>query len=292
MKHAIEVSRLTKTYGSSRGITELDLCVDEGDIFGFIGPNGAGKSTTIRILLGMIKQNSGKARVFGMDTSENRIGILKRIGYMPSEAMFYPGVRVKDMIKLSADIRKKDCSKEAQYLCERFCVDTGRKIEELSLGNRKKVSIVCALQHNPDLLILDEPTSGLDPLMQKEFFDVLNERNEKGATIFFSSHVLSEIQHNCANAAIIREGKLILQDSIDNLSAANARRVTVHGIKTLPELSGISDINESSKGISFLFSGDINMLVSALAEYKLSDLSICEPDIEEIFMHYYQKEDE
>ena len=193
---AVRTSNLTKYYGRARGIINLNLSVREGEFFGFIGPNGAGKSTTIRTLLGLIKQNSGMAEIFGMDTVKNRQKILENIGYLPSEAVFYSGMRVREILKLSADLRKRDCRKETVRLCERLQLDTSRKAEELSLGNRKKVAIVCALMHKPGLLILDEPTSGLDPLMQREFFDILQERNEEGATIFLSSHVLSEVQHN------------------------------------------------------------------------------------------------
>lgn len=292
MKDAVSICNLTKSYGKSRGITGLNLTVRQGDIFGFIGPNGAGKSTTIRIILGMIKQDSGKAEILGMDSRLHRKEILSKTGYMPSEAMFYPGMRVKDMIKLSADMRKKDCSAQAARLCDRLSLDTNKKIDELSLGNRKKVSIVCALQHEPELLILDEPTSGLDPLIQKEFFEMLRERNEKGATVFFSSHVLSDIQHYCVNAAIIREGKLIVQDSIDSLTAASARRVSVTGITDIPLSEGITDMKTTDKGISFLYNSDINRLISVLSKEKITDLTISEPDIEEIFMHYYEKDGE
>ncbi|MGN0622566.1 MAG: ABC transporter ATP-binding protein, partial [Oscillospiraceae bacterium] len=213
----IETKKLTKSYGKARGITELDLTVNEGEFFGFIGPNGAGKSTTIRTLLGLIFPTSGEAKVFGKDIVRDKTEILARVGYMPSEAAFYNGMRVKEVIALSAKLRKADCSAEAVRLCERLELDTEKRIEELSLGNRKKVAVVCALQHKPDLCVLDEPTSGLDPLMQKEFFNILNERHAAGATIFLSSHVLSEIQKYCSRAAIIKEGRLIALDSVENL---------------------------------------------------------------------------
>lgn len=193
---AIQTVKLTKYYGTARGIIDLDLVVNKGEFFGFIGPNGAGKSTTIRTLLGLIAPTGGSAQIFGMDIRKAREAVLQRVGYLPSETVFYPGMKVKDVLKLSADLRKKDCTTEAKRLCERLQLDTGRRVAELSLGNRKKVAIVCALQHMPELLILDEPTGGLDPLIQKEFFDILQERNKAGTTIFLSSHVLSEIQRN------------------------------------------------------------------------------------------------
>ena len=188
---AIKTEKLTKYYGKSRGIIDLNLTVDEGEFFGFIGPNGAGKSTTIRTLLGLIKKSSGSGRILGMDIEKEKEKILSCVGYLPSEAMLYRGMRVRDILKLSADLRKTDCRGEAVRLCERLELDTSKKVEELSFGNRKKVGIVCALQHEPQLLILDEPTSGLDPLMQREFFAILRERNKKGTTVFLSSHVLS-----------------------------------------------------------------------------------------------------
>ena len=284
---AIQTQALTKFYGKARGIRELSLQVEQGEFFGFIGPNGAGKSTTIRTLLGLISPSSGSAEILGMDMVKERQKILEGVGYLPSEAVFYPGMRVRDVLKLSAGLRKKDCREEAARLCERLELDTARKVEELSFGNRKKVAIVCALQHRPRLLVLDEPTSGLDPLMQREFFSILRERNREGTTVFLSSHVLSEIQRNCRRAAIIREGRLIACDSVEALSKTNAKRVTVHGELDIEKLPGVRDIQPLDGGASFLFGGDINALVGQLAACRLTDLSVAEPDLEEIFLHYY-----
>ena len=284
---AIKTEKLTKYYGKSRGIIDLNLTVDEGEFFGFIGPNGAGKSTTIRTLLGLIKKSSGSGRILGMDIEKEKEKILSCVGYLPSEAMFYRGMRVRDILKLSADLRKTDCRGEAVRLCERLELDTSKKVEELSFGNRKKVGIVCALQHEPQLLILDEPTSGLDPLMQREFFAILRERNKKGTTVFLSSHVLSEIQRNCTRAAIIREGSLIACDSVEALAQTNAKRVTVHGEVELSGLTGIRNLKKGEDGVSFLYSGDINALLAVLSRSTVKDLAISEPDLEEIFMHYY-----
>ena len=286
---AIRTVELTKYYGKARGIIELNLMVEKGECFGFIGPNGAGKSTTIRTLLGLISPTAGSARIFGRDIAAEKEAILKDVGYLPSEALFYSGMKVRDILKLSADMRRKDCSAEAKKLCERLELDTSRKAEELSFGNRKKVAIVCALQSNPDLLILDEPTGGLDPLMQREFFEIIRERNHKGATVFLSSHILSEVQKNCTRAAVIREGEIIACDSVDALSKTNARRVTVHGSVDLEALDGIRDIRSDDKSVSFLYSGDMNRLIGRLSEGDVYDLSVSEPDLEEIFMHYYEK---
>lgn len=285
---AIKLSNLTKSYGKARGVINLNLTVKEGEFFGFIGPNGAGKSTTIRTLLGLISPTSGQAQVLGMDICKEKNKILSEVGYLPSEAMFYSGMKVKDILKLSADLRKKDCGEEAKQLCNRLQLDINRKVEELSFGNRKKVAIVCALQHNPKMLILDEPTSGLDPLMQREFFNIVGEKNKQGATVFLSSHILSEIQRNCTRAAIIREGCIIACDSVEALAKTNTKRITVHGEIKINGLKGIRDLKETDGVISFLYSGDINQLIQALARGNIIDISVTEPDLEEIFMHYYE----
>lgn len=284
---AISIRQLTKYYGTARGIDQISLSVAEGEFFGFIGPNGAGKSTTIRTLLGLIRPTSGKAQVLGLDIEKDREAILSQTGYLPSEAVFYSGMRVRDILKLSADLRKKNCRESANQLCERLQLDPSRKAEELSFGNRKKVAIVCALQHTPRLLILDEPTSGLDPLMQKEFFDILRERNAAGATIFLSSHILSEIQHNCTRAAIIREGKIIACNRVEVLARTNAKRVSIHGTAELGTLDGVRDLKISSAASTFLYSGAISDLLAVLSQGNIQDLSISEPDLEEIFLHYY-----
>lgn len=284
----IKTTKLTKYYGKTRGIIDLELKLEQGEFFGFIGPNGAGKSTTIRTLLGLIAPTSGSAMIFGKDVTKEKKSILQDIGYLPSEALFYPGMKVKDVLKLSADLRKKHCSIESKILCERLQLDTAQKIDELSFGNRKKVAIVCALQHQPSLLVLDEPTSGLDPLMQKEFFDILRERNNNGATIFISSHVLSEIQRNCTRAAIIRDGRIVKCDSVDTLSKTSAKRISVHGTIPLENLSGVRDRKDTEDSVSFLYSGDIDSLLRTLSSGHVNDLTITEPNLEEVFLHYYE----
>ena len=298
--NAVKTNKLTKTYGKSRGITELSLVVPDGDFFGFIGPNGAGKSTTIRTLLGLIHATGGSASVLGEDIVTGRKQILERTGYLPSEISFYNGMKVQDVIRLSASLRGKRCEDKASTLIERLGLDTEKKVDELSLGNRKKVGIVCAIQHEPDLLILDEPTSGLDPLIQKEFFQILTEENERGATIFFSSHILSEVQNYCKSAAFIKDGSIIIHDKIENLEKTGAKKITFKlstvPDKTTSELKNgslkdfITDINTdpASGHISFLYHGDIKKLLSYLSSLSLKDLSITEPTLEEIFMNYYK----
>ena len=300
----IKTDHLTKYYGKSRGIINLSLTVREGEFFGFIGPNGAGKSTTIRILLGLIRSDSGRASVFGTDISNSR-KILENIGYIPSEAMFYHNTTVAEILRLSARLRRKDCTKQAQMLCERLQLDMRQRTDRLSLGNRKKVSIVCALQHSPELCIFDEPTSGLDPLIQKEFFEILKERNAQGTTIFLSSHILSEVQKYCSRAAVIREGQIAACGDITELSGTNARRVTLTDADTmavhllLDEMtetnkildtkhSNIRDFHTTENSVSFLFQGNIKELMDRLTQISYTDISVTEPDLSEIFMHFYE----
>ena len=296
--NAIETNKLTKSYGKSRGINDLMLTVEEGDFFGFIGPNGAGKSTTIRTLLGLIKPTGGSAKVLGFDILTEKDKILKEVGYLPSEINFYSGMKVKDVIKYSADLRKAKCKDKALELAERLGLDMSRKVDELSLGNRKKVGIVCAVQHSPKLLILDEPTSGLDPLMQREFFNILTEENERGATIFFSSHILSEVQNYCRTAAFIKDGNIIMSDTVDKIEETGAKKVSVIGGKSGLEsiLKGndikkyISDfkIDEEKGSADFLYNGKMPMLLDMLRSVEPKDLTITEPSLEEIFMNYYE----
>ena len=286
---AIEIEKLTKFYGNARGIENVDLSIEKGDFFGFIGPNGAGKSTTIRLLCGLIKADSGKASIFGKDAWKDKTEILSGVGYLPSESAFYKGMTVAQVIDFSAKMRKKDCSAAAKELCERFALDTARTVDSLSLGNRKKVGLVCALQHDPELYILDEPTSGLDPLMQREFYTVLKERNEKGATVFLSSHVLSEIARYCKTAAVIREGRILVCDSVDKLGHTGVKRVSLRGLRESINIEGIKDVRSENESVSFLYDGNVKMLLDALAKMDIADLNISDPELDEIFMHYYEK---
>jgi len=272
-KNAIEIRNLTKRYGKNRGVTDLSMAVEEGEIFGFLGPNGAGKSTTIRSMLGLIRYQEGGIRLLGMDVREKKVEILRQVGYMPSEAWFYPDMRVREVIHYAAAMRRMDCTKESEMLCERLQLDTAKRVEELSLGNRKKVSIVCAMQHRPSLFVFDEPTSGLDPLMQAEFFKLILEYNAKGTTCFLSSHVLSEIRKYCKRAAIIREGELIRTDTVDNLTRTNAKHI--HMVK-------------DGREEDFIYRGEINELLRQLAGHDISDIVIEEPELEEVFMHFYE----
>lgn len=284
---AIQTEKLTKFYGRARGIEGLDLEVEAGEFFGFIGPNGAGKSTTIRTLLGLIAPTGGSARVLGLDIRTQRQEILRQVGYLPAEAFFYPGQRVRDVLRLSAGLRRKDCTATARELCRRLQLDTSARVDALSFGNRKKVGIVCALQHDPALLILDEPTGGLDPLMQREFFSILRERNAAGATVFLSSHILSEVQRHCTRAGVIRDGRLIACGKVEDLADTGARRVLVRGNPDLTGLPGVRGLEMLEDGVRFLYSGPMQPLLQTLAAAPVRDVQITEPDLEEVFLHYY-----
>ncbi len=288
--NAIETVGLTKYYGKSRGIIDVSFAVEQGDFYGFIGPNGAGKSTTIRTLLGLIRPTSGEAKIFGMDVTRERTDVLRRVGYLPGESAFYGGMRVRELLEFSAKMRGVDCAARTKELCERLELDVSRKVDELSLGNRKKVGIVCAFQHDPELYILDEPTSGLDPLMQREFYDLLRERNQQGATVFLSSHVLSEIERYCSHAAVIREGRLLVSDRVSKLGHTGVKRVSLRGAASLPSMEGVRDVQTSHDQTTFFFNGDVHALLGTLSALPFEDVSVTDPDLEDVFMHYYEKE--
>ena len=289
--NVIETSHLTKYYGKARGMIDVSLSIEEGDLFGFIGPNGAGKSTLIRTLLGLISPTSGSGKVLGMDLLKDHTEILKSVGYLPSETAFYNGMRVSEILSLSAKLRGVDCKEESARLCERLALDPTKKINQLSLGNRKKVGIVCALQHKPRLYILDEPTSGLDPLMQKEFYTILKERNDEGATVFLSSHVLSEIGRYCKNAAVIREGRILVSDHVEKLGHTGVKRVTLKGISNFQGLANARDVKMENDTVAFLYDGKATELTRELCALDFEDVTICDPDLDEIFLHYYEKEE-
>ncbi len=289
MSAVIETRKLTKSYGKARGIVELDLTVNEGEIFGFIGPNGAGKSTTIRTLLSLIHKTSGEATIFGLDCETHSVEILQEVGYLPSEVFYYDNMKAIDLLRYSASFYKKDCSARIQELAGALELDLHKKIEDMSLGNKKKVGIVQGLLHSPRLIILDEPTSGLDPLMQRTFFDLIEAENQRGATILFSSHILSEVQRICHRVAIIKEGRIVSDQSMSELAGQACKRVSF----TLPggagdfRLEGASDIEMHGNTVSFLYRGEPPRLLAALAGYPLTNVDISEPSLEEIFLHYY-----
>lgn len=291
MSSIIEINQLTKYYGKARGIIDVSFNVEEGEIFGFIGPNGAGKSTTIRTLLGLIFPTSGNAKIFGKDCIKNGPEIRQEIGYLPSEVFYYDKMKVIDLLKYSASFYKKDCSKRMHELADIMELDLKRKIEDLSYGNKKKVGIVQGLLHSPKLIMLDEPTSGLDPLMQQKFFDIIAEENKNGATVFFSSHILAEVQELCDRVAIIKEGSIIKLEEIKTLREDNYKKITLKGDslnETSFNIEGVSQMQTLENALKFYFNGDINKMTSAISSETVRDVLIEEPTLEEIFMHYYK----
>lgn len=290
--NAVDINRLTKQYGTFRGIIDINLQIKEGEVFGFIGPNGAGKSTTIRTILNLIHPSKGEAKIFGLNCFKQSEKIKQLIGYLPSEVHYYDDMKVGDLLKYSAGFYKKDCSQRINELCGILELNADKKLEELSFGNKKKVGIVQALLHQPKLLILDEPTSGLDPLMQNKFFEILKEENRKGVTIFFSSHILTEVQKMCDRVAIIKEGRILKIESIENLRANTYKKIKIEFKR--PEKAafegfpGVVNRIAGENSVEFIYSGQVDEIIRKLYEYELANLWIEEPQLEEIFMHYYQ----
>ena len=287
----IEVTNLTKYYGKARGIVNVSFREEEGEIFGFIGPNGAGKSTTIRLLLSLIHPTSGSATVFGKDVVTQGPQIRRDIGYLPSEVYYYEGMKVIDLLKYSASFYDCDCTQRMHELSEIMELEMHRRISDLSYGNKKKVGIVQGLLHSPKLLFLDEPTAGLDPLMQRKFFNLIREENARGVTIFFSSHILGEVQRLCTRVGIIREGSIAEISDIRTLQQNNYKkvRVTADGLNpTLFVLPGVTNLQTEDSVVHFFFKGDINMVLQKINQVQVTDVTIEEPTLEEIFMHYYE----
>src|SRR5512136_2172069 len=287
----IEVTKLTKYYGKSRGIIDVSFSEEEGEIFGFIGPNGAGKSTTIRLLLSLIHPTSGSARVFGKDVVSHGPEIRRDIGYLPSEIFYYEGMKVIDLLKYSASFYAGDFTKRTHELSDTMELEMNRRISDLSYGNKKKVGIVQGLLHSPKLLFLDEPTAGLDPLMQRKFFDMIRQENARGVTVFFSSHILGEVQRLCNRVGIIREGKIAEISDIRTLQQNNYKKVRVEAVgldADLFNLPGVTNLQTEDSSVHFFFKGDINSVLQKLGAVKVSDVTIEEPTLEEIFMHYYE----
>jgi ABC-2 type transport system ATP-binding protein len=287
----IEVNKLTKYYGKARGIVDVSFTVDDGEIFGFIGPNGAGKSTTIRLLLSLIHPTRGSAKVFGKDVVTHGPEIRRDIGYLPSEVYYYEGMKVKDLLKYSASFYDCDCTQRIKELSELMELEMNRRISDLSYGNKKKVGIVQGLLHSPKLLFLDEPTAGLDPLMQRKFFDLIRKENARGVTVFFSSHILGEVQRLCTRVGIIREGKIAEISDIRSLQQNNYKKmhITAEGLNPASfDLPGVTNLQTEDSTIKFFFKGDINTVLQKISGVQVTDLIIEEPTLEEIFMHYYE----
>ena len=289
----IQISDLTKRYGKDRGIENINLQVEEGEIFGFIGPNGAGKSTTIRVLLNLLFPTGGSARIMGLDILRDSKKIRAQTGYIPSEVNPWPDMTAREFLRYSASFYGiAHVAKKIPELMEMFDVEPGRKISDLSSGNRKKLSIIQSFLHTPALLIVDEPTTGLDPLMQSRFFDILRSENRRGMTVFFSSHSLSDVQMLCGRVAIIREGRIVNVEAIETLRKKQLKKIRIEFVDRIPEiLTGMpgmkNGVNVSGKAMEFIWSGDMNGLIAALSGKEIADMTVEEPSLEEIFMHYY-----
>lgn len=290
MSNILEIKNLTKSYGKSRGVIDVNLEIEKGTIYGFIGPNGAGKSTTIKCIMNLINKNSGEVFLDGKLFLKKNNELKNKIGYLPSEVNLYDGLKVKEMIKYSESFYKKDCSKRVSELVNKLDIDVNKKIEELSLGNLKKVGIVLALMHEPEIVIMDEASSGLDPLMQEAFYEILLEEKKKGTTIFFSSHILSEIKRICDKVAIIKEGKIINIDDMNNIEDSDVVRIKItsdYNNDIVKELK-LSEDSIKNETLEFIYKDDINNLMKILSKYNIKKLLIEELDIEEIFIHYYK----
>jgi ABC-2 type transport system ATP-binding protein len=287
----IEVKNLTKYYGKVRGIDNISFNVEEEEIFGFIGPNGAGKSTTIRLFCSLIYPTSGSVTIFGKDAIKFGPEIRQEIGYLPSEVFYYDRMKVIDLLKYSESFYDKDCTERLYELADIMELDLKRRIDDLSYGNKKKVGIVQGLLHQPKLLLLDEPTAGLDPLIQRNFFNLIKEENKNGATIFFSSHILSVVQQICNRVAIIREGEIVEIQDIKTLQKENYKKISVLEADVDEkrfEIEGVSNLEKEDGMLRFFYKGDINVIMRLISEKEVSDVTIEEPTLEEIFMHYYE----
>lgn len=286
----LKINKLTKYYGTILGVEDLSLEIKTGEIFGFIGPNGAGKSTTIRAIMNMINKTSGEILIDGINTNDN-LAIKKLVGYLPSEVHLYDDLTVQAMLDYNASFYPMNLKKRIAYLTKKFEVDLTKKIDELSFGNLQKIGIIIALMHSPKLIIMDEPTTGLDPLMQEVFFELLAEEQKRGATIFFSSHILSEVKRVCDRVGIIKNGHLVKIEEIDKITKSDFSIVTVVSPDYKKLLLPMKDIvikEKSNDKIKFIYRGNINDLIHIIGAIKIINLLIEEPTLEEVFMHYYK----
>ena len=283
----LKIKKLKKYYKKIKGVENINLDIKKSEIFGFVGPNGSGKSTTIKCIMNLINKNSGEIFVDDILDTKNEVSLKESIGYLPSEIHLYDDLTVKGMINYSLSFYKINHKENANRLVKRLKLDLNKKVEDLSLGNQKKLGIILALMHEPKLLILDEPTSGLDPLMQEEFYEILLEEKEKGTTIFFSSHILSEIRKICDRVAIIKEGKIVEVKDVDEITNTNFYNVTIKS-KDINKIKKELNIKNKDEILKFIYKENINDLLKLCSKYDVEKLLIEEPTIEEIFMHFYK----
>lgn len=287
-KEVIKIKNLSKYYGNIMGVKDINLTINQGEIFGFIGPNGAGKSTTIRAMLNFLFPTSGKIEIFGLDSVEDSNLIKEKVGYVPSEVNYYDYMKVRDLFNFNKSLYPNVTQKEIDRLCKLFDLNQNRKINKLSFGNKKKVAIIQALMFNPQLLIFDEPTNGLDPLIQNKLFDELLTRQKQGVTIFLSSHNLREVEKYCDRVGIVRNGKIIDVKKIDQLNNKNIKKVVIKLMKKINlSLEGITDLIYKNKELSFKYKGEISKLLNALVKVEVLDINIIPLSLEEDFLDYY-----
>lgn len=290
----IETERLTKSYGRARGIEDVTMAVEAGEVFGFLGPNGAGKTTTIRTLLDLLHPTGGSARIFGLGSHRDSVAIRRRLGNLPGDFGYGAKATGREALALLARLRGLEGLGRAEALARRFRADLDRPLGELSRGNRQKVGLILATFHSPELLILDEPTSGLDPLMQEEFLDLVAEERERGCTVFISSHELDEVQRVCDRVGIVRAGRLIAVERIADLLGKAKRRVTLEvaepaSLEGLRALPGVTDLQVNGRHASFRIGGDLDRAIKAIARLRVADLEIAHPTLEEVFLTYYEE---
>ena len=290
MSIVISISHLKKYYGNIRGVADVTLNIHKGEIYGFIGPNGAGKSTTIRTLMGLINKTSGKILINGKELDKDDLELKENIGYLPSEINLYDDMTIKQILDYHESFYKKDLSKRRKELVKLLKVDEKKKIEDLSLGNLKKVGIILALMHEPEILILDEATSGLDPIMQNIFHEILLEEKKKGTTILYSSHVLSEVSSLCDRIGFIKDGKIIKEDTTQNIKMNSYAylKISSKEISKIKKDLKLEVVKENKDEIVFINNLDVNTLLNTLTKYKIDNLLIEEIPLEDLFMKYYK----
>jgi ABC-2 type transport system ATP-binding protein len=292
----ISLDHVTKKYGTARGITDITLDIQKGEVFGFLGPNGAGKTTTIRVLLDLIRPTSGHASIFGLDTQKDTIKIKKRVGYLPGEFALYPNLTGGQICLYFANLRGGLPWENITKIAKRMDVDLGKKFRQYSRGNKQKIGIILAFMHKPELLILDEPTSGLDPLIQIEFYNMLKEAREAGSTVFFSSHILNEVEKICTRVGIIREGELVKVSNLQELIGLKVHHLeitfaTLPPIEELQKIPGVDEakVKEGTTVIIHVKPSSLDGLVKEIAKYNVTNLISLEPSLEEVFLHFFKK---
>jgi ABC-2 type transport system ATP-binding protein len=288
----IKISNVTKSYGKIKALDNLCLTIEQGEIYGFIGPNGAGKSTSIRLLLNFLQADSGSISVLGLDPQKDEVVIKQKTGYVSADTFMYPDMKVKELFHFTEGFHNINAAAKIKSLTDALDIDVNKRFEQLSFGNRKKVSIACALLHSPELIILDEPSNGLDPVIRTNLYELLREEQKNGSTIFFSSHVLSEVQKFCTRIGLLKEGVLIKENTSEDFVNVGYRQIRIesNNLPDLSKLKGVAGIEKKQNSIQFMYSGNLNDLIRMLGNVDLASIHIEEPELDQIFMHYFTDE--